>query len=167
MKPEQQTEYIVQCVRESGSMYEDDARKFVAEHDDHVRAEALAEKDLLPKADVVAWLVKKAREDTPVWLLASKVDRGAVRPDNLGMLPADFYQPGYVYSYPRYADGYDWKFRVDTVTTSPENGERVALGWRFWKGEWEPYAYAEDDWDIHNCDPAGALIATPVEEVTV
>lgn len=77
----------------------------------------------------------------------------------------DFYQSGYVYSYPRYADGYDWKFRVDAITAHPEDGERVALGWRYWKGEWEPYAYDEDSWDIHNCDPAGALIATPVEEV--
>lgn len=77
----------------------------------------------------------------------------------------DFYQPGHVYSYPRYADGYDWKFRVDTITTHPETGERIALGWRYWQGQWGEYAYGEDDWDIHNCDPAGDLIATPVEEV--
>lgn len=81
-----------------------------------------------------------------------------------GTVP-DFYQPGYVYSYPRYADGHDWKFRVDAITTHPENGERTALGWRFHKGQWGEYAYGEDDWDIHNCDPAGALIATPVEGV--
>lgn len=43
MRPEQQTEYIVQCLRDSGSMYEDDARKFLTEHDDHVRATALTE----------------------------------------------------------------------------------------------------------------------------
>jgi hypothetical protein len=77
----------------------------------------------------------------------------------------DFYRPGYVYSYPRYADGYDWKFRCDAITTHPEDGERTALGWRFFKGEWGECAYGEDDWDIHNCDPAGDLIATPVEEV--
>lgn len=77
----------------------------------------------------------------------------------------DFYQPGYVYSYPRYADGYDWKFRCDGITTHPENGERIALGWRFFNGQWGEYAYGEDSWDIHNCDPAGALIATPVEAV--
>lgn len=40
---------------------------------------ALAEGELLPKADVVAWLVKKAAEGTPIGDLASKVDRGAVR----------------------------------------------------------------------------------------
>ncbi|MDX3520774.1 hypothetical protein [Streptomyces scabiei] len=43
MIPEQQTEYIVQCLRDSGSMYEDDARKFLAEHDDRVRTTALTE----------------------------------------------------------------------------------------------------------------------------
>ncbi|MFJ2675075.1 hypothetical protein [Streptomyces sp. NPDC087525] len=42
---------------------------------DEVRAETLAE----AKAEIVAWLDKKAQEDTPVWQLASKVDRGAVR----------------------------------------------------------------------------------------
>jgi len=161
MKPEQQTEYIVQCVRESGSMYEDDARKFVAEHDDHVRAEVLVEG--------IQAAIKAVEEhphpgDDPARFYRELLE--GLRSDGASSVP-NFYQPGYVYSYPRYADGYDWKFRVDTVTSSPENGERVALGWRFWKGEWEPYAYAEDDWDIHNCDPAGALIATPVEGVTV
>jgi hypothetical protein len=94
VKPEQQTEYIVQALREGGSMYEEDARKFLAEHDAHVLAGA----DLLPKADVVAWLTKKAREETPVWQLASKVDRGAVRPDNLRMLPAAFFEAGRTYT---------------------------------------------------------------------
>lgn len=42
---------------------------------DEVRAETLAE----AKAEVIAWLVKKAREGTPIEQLASKVDRGAVR----------------------------------------------------------------------------------------
>lgn len=40
-----------------------------------VRAEVLAE----AKTEVIAWLVKKAREGTPVEDLASKVDRGAIR----------------------------------------------------------------------------------------
>ncbi|MFJ8538108.1 hypothetical protein [Streptomyces sp. NPDC093591] len=114
---------------------------------DAYRDEVLAEAELLPKADVVAWLVKKAREKTPVWLLASKVDRGAVRPDNLRMLPADFFEPGHTYA--DHDHGTDWKFRVDTVTTHPDDGERTALGWRHFRGEWEPYAYGEDDFDIH------------------
>jgi hypothetical protein len=58
-------------------MYEADARAFLAEHDAHVRAAALAE----AQDELVAWLVKKAREQK-TWnagTLASKVDRGAVR----------------------------------------------------------------------------------------
>ncbi|MGX1221947.1 hypothetical protein [Streptomyces ambofaciens] len=47
MRSADQTEYIVQCLREAGSMYEDGARAFLAEHDAHARVEvltALAEK---------------------------------------------------------------------------------------------------------------------------
>lgn len=105
-------------------------------------------------AEVSAWLVKKAREyraagqtvqaDTAS-RLSSKVDRGAVRPNNLRMLPADFFEPGHTYAAP----GLDWKFRVDTITTHPEDGERTALGWRYFDGAWEPYAYGEDDWQVH------------------
>ena len=43
MRAAEQTEYIVQCIRDSGSMYEADARAFLAEHDAQVRADALAE----------------------------------------------------------------------------------------------------------------------------
>jgi hypothetical protein len=58
----------------------------------------------------------------------------------------DFFQPGHTYAA---GDGDDWRFRCDTVTTHPENGERTALGWRFFNGEWNEYAYYEDDWDVH------------------
>lgn len=91
---------------------------------DAYRAEVLAEAELLPKADVVAWLTKKAREDTPVWELASKVERGAVRPNNLRMLPPDFFQPGRTYTR---RDG--TPFQCITVTTTPWNGRRLAIGW--------------------------------------
>lgn len=126
---------------------------------DAYRAEVLAEGELLPKADVVAWLVKKAREERAggtrddkvradvIGVLASKVERGAVRPDNLRMLPADFFEPGHTYT--DTSSKYDWQFRCDTVTTHPEDGERTALGWRFFRGQWTEYAYGEDDWDIH------------------
>jgi hypothetical protein len=59
--------------------------------------------------------------------------------------PDNFFQPDHTYGDAEY----DWKFRCDTVTTHPENSERTALGWRFFNGEWEPYAYHEDDWEIH------------------
>lgn len=61
---------------------------------------------------------------------------------------SDFFQPGHTYTNAEFPE-YGWKFRVDVVTTHPENAERTALGWRFFKGEWEPYAYHEDDWDVH------------------
>jgi hypothetical protein len=111
---------------------------------DTYRDEVLAEADLLPKADVVAWLTKKAREDTPVENLASKVDRGAIRPNNLRMLPATFFEPGRTYS------SGTWKFRCETITASPGTGERRALGWKFAPvygvHNWHPSALDPDDW---------------------
>jgi hypothetical protein len=59
----------------------------------------------------------------------------------------DFYEPGHTYSDPS-ADN-DWKFRVDAITTHPEDGERTALGWRHFRGEWAEMAYGEDDFEIH------------------
>jgi hypothetical protein len=66
-----------------------------------------------------------------------------------------FYQPGYTYS----RDG-GWKFRVDTITTHPENGRRTALGWRHFRDEWEPCGYDEDDWEIHEFDGPATVTAT-------
>ncbi|MEU9558034.1 hypothetical protein [Streptomyces fumanus] len=42
MRTADQTDYIAACIRDAASMYEDDARQFLAEHDARVRAEALA-----------------------------------------------------------------------------------------------------------------------------
>lgn len=109
------------------------------------RTEVLAEADLLPKADVVAWLIKKAREETPVWLLASKVDRGAVRPDNLRMLP----DPGFFEVDRIYISG-SWEFRCEAISASPGTGERRALGWKFAPVSgvhgWHAVALDPDDW---------------------
>lgn len=58
----------------------------------------------------------------------------------------DFYEVGHTYV--NVVADTDWKFRVDTITAHPENGERTALGWRHFRGDWEPYAYHEDDWDV-------------------
>jgi hypothetical protein len=60
----------------------------------------------------------------------------------------DFFQPGTTYTN-RENPQYDWRFRCDAVTTHPEDGERTALGWRHFRGEWEPYTYGEGDWGIH------------------
>lgn len=64
----------------------------------------------------------------------------------------DFYQPGYTYS----DTDPEWRFRCDTVTTHPEDGERTALGWRFFRGEWDAIAYGEDDWDLLKFDGRAA-----------
>lgn len=108
------------------------------------RAHVLAESDLLPKADVVAWLTKKAREfrslgheqgraqADAVAAMASKVARGAVRPDNLRMLPADFFEPGHSYTHRNGSD-----FKCVAVTAHPQTGERLAMGWHI------------DSWGLH------------------
>ena len=103
-----------------------------------VRTEVLAEADLLPKADVVTWLTKKAREKTPVEVLASKVERGAVRPDNLRMLPADFFEPGHTYARQHHASTI--RFLVQHVDWSPGGTYRIAFGWRIVDGDltWTP-----------------------------
>lgn len=59
----------------------------------------------------------------------------------------DFFQPGRTYAEP--GDTTDWRFRCDTITTHPKDGERTALGWRRFQGEWTACAYGEDDWEIH------------------
>ncbi|MCZ4509902.1 hypothetical protein O3Q52_17205 [Streptomyces sp. ActVer] len=119
---------------------------------DGVRTEVLAETDLLPKAHVVAWLVKKAREfrsadgamraaqADAIAALASKVARGAVRPNNLRMLPAteaDFFQPGRTYT--REHHGRTIEFLVRSVDTPPDSTWQVAFGFRRDEdGDWEP-----------------------------
>jgi hypothetical protein len=59
----------------------------------------------------------------------------------------DFFQPGHTYAEP--GDTTDWRFRCDAITTRPADGERTALGWRHFRGEWTECAYGEDDWEIH------------------
>ncbi|WP_033307393.1 hypothetical protein RFN58_07170 [Streptomyces iakyrus] len=150
MRPADQTEYIVQCIREAGSMYEDDARQFLARHDTHVRAEAAAD---VHRAELPTFPAGETPENVAKVVRAVDVrlaERGAEAPYGVekGTEAAapDFFQPGHTYSA---ANGTAWMFRVDVVTTHPEDGERTALGWRHFDGTWEPYAYGEDDWDIH------------------
>ncbi|WP_405824229.1 hypothetical protein OG705_29185 [Streptomyces sp. NBC_00838] len=58
---------------------------------------------------------------------------------------ADFFHPGHTYA----DTEVEWQFRCDTVTTHPAGSDRTALGWRYFKGQWEPYAYGEDEWELH------------------
>lgn len=131
--------------------------RILAEKFDAHRDEILAEADLLPKADVVAWLTKKAREDTPLWQLASKVDRGAVRPDNLRMLPADFFEPGHSYSH---RNGWN-DFHCVAVTAHPTTGQRLAMGWLSERGEWHrPTVCNLGQW-LHEYDGVQPPASTP------
>ncbi|MDL5205074.1 hypothetical protein [Streptomyces sp. ALI-76-A] len=122
----------------------DEYGRILAEKFDTHRAEVLAEEGLLLKADVVAWLVKKAREETPVWQLASKADRGAIRPDNLRMLPATFFEVDR-----NYTSG-TWQFRCEAISASPTTGEPRALGWKrapvYDVHLWHAVALDPDDW---------------------
>lgn len=80
-------------------------------------------------------------------LVNHAVDDANARDEAKKQTAADFFQPGHTYSEP--GDTTDWRFRCDSITTHPGNGERTALGWRHFRGEWEPYAYDEDDFEIH------------------
>ncbi|MFJ4990021.1 hypothetical protein ACIP9H_40275 [Streptomyces sp. NPDC088732] len=65
-----------------------------------------------------------------------------------------FFEPGRTYG-----DVAEWAFRCDTITTNPADGEKTALGWRHFKGRWEPFAYHQDDWETMQvfgwCTPEG------------
>lgn len=116
--------------------------------DDH-RAEVLTE--------VTTWLIKKAREfhassrkrereqgDTCA-VLASKIARGAVRPDNQRMLPnAGFFEHGRTYT------SGTWEFRCEAISPSPGTGEPRALGWKYAPvygvHHWHAVALDPDDW---------------------
>ncbi|WP_439947228.1 hypothetical protein [Streptomyces sp. BBFR109] len=125
-----------------------------------------AERDL----EIVRWLGKKAREyrtaggkenalraDT-VELMASKVSRGAVRPDNV-RLPAggapQFFEPGHSYTHRD-----DSTFRCVAVTTHPDSGECVAVGWHTDTAGWTFVGVRDINHWNHEYDgvqsPAGA-----------
>lgn len=127
----------------------DEYGRILAEKFDTHRTEVLAE--------VTAWLVKKAREfhvssrkrereqgDTCA-VLASQISRGAVRANNLRMLPnAGFFEVGR-----RYVSG-TWQFRCEAITPSPGTGEIRALGWKRSPVHdvhlWHAAALDPDDW---------------------
>lgn len=131
MKAAEQTEYIVQCIREAGSMYEKDARSFLTEHDAHVRATAREEAAdwfaSYPLGDDTSdWA--RGRGDNLAWVI------GILRnPDpQRGQEQPEFFQPGHAYTH---RDGTD--FKCVAVTTHPQTGERLAMGWHV------------DSWALH------------------
>lgn len=92
-------------------------------------------------AEVTAWLVKKAREfhassrkqereqgDTCA-VLASQIARGAVRANNLRMLPiAGFFEVDHTYE--REHHGRTITFLVRCIDTAPDADYPTAFGWR-------------------------------------
>lgn len=106
------------------------------------RAEVLAE--------VTAWLTKRAREwranghyaeADATSVLASKVARDAVRPNNLRMLPANSFEPDHTYEYG------GWTFHCIAVMPHPDGGTPTAVGWiRHRDSGWTPYAYETAQW---------------------
>lgn len=136
-----------------GKVHEDGNRAMAQRKLDAYRAEVLAE--------VTAWLIKKAREfhvrsrkqeraqgDTCA-SLASQIARGAVRPNNVDMLPtAGFFEVGRTYEYQ--GD----KFDVLAVDPHPATGVLTAIGWlietdgtclviRMTAGNWETGKWTE------------------------
>lgn len=111
-------------------------------------------------AEVTTWLIKKAREfharsrkqeraqgDTCA-VLASKIARGAVRPNNQRMLPdAGFFEVDHVYRR-TVGDGDTWEFRVVAVDRDPA-GTLQAIGWlgRVGSTIWHPSCRAAANWD--------------------
>ncbi|WP_433341632.1 phiSA1p31-related protein [Streptomyces sp. CA-253872] len=65
----------------------------------------------------------------------------------------DFFRVGHTYT-AKTQDGDAWEFRADVITKSPKDGRRTALGWRHFRGVWEPYEYPEHAWKILTDGPA-------------
>ena len=117
---------------------------------DAYRAEVLNEgadvANQVSRADAEAGNPAGARAAQAVEVKLRRLAGRATKQRRSGVDP-DFFEPGRTYTEP---DGStDWAFRVDTITTHPEDGERTALGWRHFRGEWTECAYGEDDFDIH------------------
>lgn len=112
------------------------ALRLLAQYDAERRAEALHE-----AADALAPVYPSA-----AMRLRQLADGLGEKSSREADATPDFFQVGHTYADTNH--GTDWKFRVDHIAIHPDSGERSALGWRHFRGEWEPYAYFEDDWDV-------------------
>jgi hypothetical protein len=119
--------------------------------------------------------LQQALEDTLAAMLGAQVERNAALTrvteleaekdtrEGESTLAVDFFQPGCTYVNAEHPQ-YGWRFRCDAITTHPEDGELTALGWRFFNGDWEPYGYGKDDWEIirlEKSEPLPAPAAAP------
>ena len=86
--------------------------------------------ELTKHARELSALPNSKRESAPdaIDRLASKVARGAIRANNLRMLPATFFEPGRSYTSTG-ASGITLRFVCEHVTVDPLNGRREAWGW--------------------------------------
>lgn len=100
MRPEDRADYIVACLREAASMYEDGARAFLAEHDAEVRAKTLNE---------AATGQAPAPEGKPDFFQIGRTYTHGATPWRAPELIA--------------------VFRPEHVTVHPEHGFRRAIGW--------------------------------------
>lgn len=137
MNAEQQDEYIVQALRMQGAMYEDDARKFLAEHDSRVRDEALAEaadyveRRRLARADIVTDFDRgrRAAEGCVVEELRGLAGAGEKATAAAATAtPADFFVAGRTYTRTD-RTGLRLRFVCEHLTTDPKVGDREAWGW--------------------------------------
>ena len=126
----EQSEYIVQCLRTAGAMYEKDARAFLAEHDGHVRAAALRE-----AADLA-----EQRTGGPVGrhvllCFATQLRRAANARETV---TAEFFQVDHTYAREHHASTV--RFLVRCIDPSPCGTYQVAFGWRIEDGDvtWTP-----------------------------
>jgi hypothetical protein len=148
MRPEHQTEYIVQALRVEGAMYEHDARAFLAEHDARVRAEVLAEVEarlaaMTDEADQYTAELENEGVDSSSTMYAQHIGLRRARDEVRRMAGGekataeaatatpDFFQPGRTYT-----DGNGYRapelvsyFRVEHVTRHPDRGHLRAIGW--------------------------------------
>lgn len=156
MRATDRTEYIVNCIRDAGSMYPDDAAAFLAEHDAHRRAEVLTEAaDELDRiADTVE--ARVAEHYGP----ASGIGPGSARMlrDAAGnvrymarkdtregestVAAPDFFQPGRTYQSAQLS------FRCIDIDTHPDTHEQRAIGWMARGERWHRIASLNpDDWE--------------------
>lgn len=108
--------------------------------------------------EITAWLAKKAREFRAdgtqegrvqadiLGVIASKISRGAVRPDNLRMLP----EPGFFEAGRTYAHG-EYRFACEYLTTHPTSGRISAWGWFGKNGiAWRHQAFGARQYEIRD-----------------
>jgi len=160
VKPDQQTEYIVQALRVEGAMYEEDARNFLAEHDAHVRAEALTEaadyfEQRRPSRAEADTHFQRGRRATVGWVVEELREKaGKKATADAATVTPDFFEPGRAYTS---ADRYKLtvRFVCEHLTTDPQNGRREAWGWlhrangsrcmqRLWADDWPTWTEAGD-----------------------